>query len=86
MLILWGVSQFIRQLIQPKLVGDSVGMRPIPTLFLLYVGFRIGGVVGMIIAIPIGMITYNLYKAGLFDETKKSIKLLVEGINQFRKF
>ncbi len=86
LLILWGVSQFIRQLIQPKLVGDSVGMRPIPTLFLLYVGFRIGGVVGMIIAIPIGMITYNLYKAGLFDETKKSIKLLVEGINQFRKF
>ena len=81
-----GVSQIIRQLIQPKLVGDSVGMRPIPTLFLLYVGFRIGGVVGMIIAIPIGMITYNLYKAGLFDETKKSIKLLVEGINQFRKF
>lgn len=63
-----------------------MGMRPIPTLFLLYVGFRIGGVVGMIIAIPIGMITYNLYKAGLFDETKKSIKLLVEGINQFRKF
>lgn len=85
LLVLWGISQFVRQLIQPKLVGDSVGMRPIPTLFLLYVGFRIRGVVGMIIAIPIGMITYNLYKAGLFDETKKSINLLVGGINRFRK-
>ncbi len=85
LLVLWGISQFVRQLIQPKLVGDSVGMRPFPTLFLLYVGFRIRGVVGMIIAIPIGMITYNLYKAGLFDETKKSINLLVGGINRFRK-
>lgn len=56
LLIIWGVGQLARQIIQPKIVGDSVGMPPLPTLILLYVGFKIAGVVGMIIAVPIGLI------------------------------
>ena len=48
LLLIWGVGQLARQLIQPKIVGDSVGLSPIPTLFLLYIGFKAGGVIGMI--------------------------------------
>lgn len=40
LLLLWGVSQLVRQIIQPKIVGDSVGMPPIPTLFYSISGIR----------------------------------------------
>ncbi len=86
MMIVWGLSQLIRQLVQPKLVGDSIGMPAIPTLILLYVGFRIKGAFGLIVAVPIGMIAYNLYKAGLFSNFIYSTKMLLEDFRKMRIF
>lgn len=85
LLIIWGVGQLARQLIQPKIVGDSVGVPPIPTLFLLYIGYQFGGVFGMIVAVPIGLIVITMYKEGAFDTTKNSVLILISGINKFRK-
>ena len=84
LLIIWGVGQLFRQLIQPKIVGDSVGLSPIPTLFLLYLGYRMGGVGGMIFAVPIGIILLNMYEEGVFDTTIKSIQILYSGASNFR--
>ena len=85
LLIIWGVGQLARQIIQPKIVGDSMGVPSIPTLLLLYVGYKLSGVIGMIIAIPLGLIIYTMYEEGVFDTTKNSIRILVSGINRFRK-
>lgn len=85
-LVIWAISQLVRQLIQPKLVGDSVGLEPIPTLLFLYVGFRVGGPFGMIIAVPVGMILINLYKAGVFSNFVYSIQLLVRDIARIRVY
>lgn len=85
LLIIWGVGQLARQLIQPKIVGDSIGVAPIPTLFLLYIGYRLGGVVGMIVAVPLGLIVYTMYEEGAFDTTRNSILILVNGLNHFRR-
>ena len=85
LLILYGVTQLVRQLIQPKLVGDSMGIRPLPTLAFLYIGYRIGSVLGMIFAVPVGMIIINLYKAGAFDYILDDVKILVGGIMNLRK-
>lgn len=85
LLLLWGISQLVRQVIQPKIVGDSVGMAPIPTLFLLYIGYMTGGVLGMIVAVPAGLIIWTLYQSGNLDTTKNSILILSSGINHFRK-
>ncbi len=85
LIIIWGVSQLIRQLIQPKLVGDSIGLEPIPTLFLLYIGFRFGGALGLIVAVPIGMIILSLYRAGMFSNFVKSVKILIHDASAFRK-
>ena len=84
LVILYAVTQLVRQLIQPKLVGDSMGLRPLLTLFLLYTGYKIGGVFGMIFAVPIGLIAINLYKAGAFDYILDDIKILAEGILSLR--
>ena len=86
LLIVWAIGQAIRQFIQPKLVGDSIGLSPIPTLFLLYIGFRVGGPLGLIIAVPIGMVIINLYKAGVFSNFKYSMILLFRGIENMRRF
>ena len=85
LLIIWGVGQLARQIIQPKIVGDSIGVPPIPTLILLYVGYKFGGVIGMILAVPIGLLLYTLYQEGAFETTSNSLGLLITGINQFRK-
>lgn len=85
LLIIWGVGQLVRQLIQPKIMGDSMGMPPLPTLFLLYIGYRFGGVLGMIVAIPIGIIVVTLYREGAFATTQNSVRILVAGLNRFRR-
>lgn len=85
LLIIWGVGQLVRQVIQPKIVGDSLGMPPLPTLILLYVGYRLSGVIGMIVAVPIGLIVVNMYEEGAFETTKNSIRILVAGLNRFRR-
>jgi sporulation integral membrane protein YtvI len=85
LLIIWGVGQLARQIIQPKIVGDSVGLAPMPTIILLFVGYRVAGVVGMILAVPIGIIVLNLYEEGVFDTTINSLKILYALISNFRK-
>ena len=67
LLVIWGVGQLARQLIQPKIVGDSIGVPPLPTLFLLYAGYKISGVIGMIIAVRLGLLVYSFYHLALQD-------------------
>lgn len=84
LLVLYGVTQLVRQLIQPKLVGDSMGVSPLCTLFLLYLGYRLGSVLGLIFSVPIGVIIINLYKAGAFDYILEDAEILVEGVLSLR--
>lgn len=84
-LVIWGAGQLFRQLIQPKIMGDSIGMEPIPTLFLLFIGYRLAGVGGMLVAVPVGIIVVNMNEAGFFDTPKYSLRMLVRNINHFRQ-
>ena len=56
LIIIYLVSQLVRQLIQPKIVGDTIGLNPLVTLFCMFIGYKVGGILAMIIAVPIGMI------------------------------
>ena len=72
-------------LLQPKLVADSVGLNPLVTLILLYIGYRVSSVIGMIVAVPIGMVIINMCQAGAFDYIFDDVKILVEGILGLRE-
>lgn len=85
LMVIYGLCQLVRQLIQPKIMGDSIGMEPIPTLILLFIGYKLGGVIGMILAVPIGIIVVNMNEAGFFDTPKLSVKLLFRNLNRYRK-
>ena len=84
--VMYLVCQLIKQILQPKMVGDSVGINPLAALFYMFIGYKFAGVVGMIIGIPVGMIVVSLYQAGLFDQLIKGFKIIVHDINEFRKY
>ncbi|MDO4720701.1 MAG: sporulation integral membrane protein YtvI [Peptostreptococcaceae bacterium] len=79
------ISQLVRQLIQPKILGDTIGLSPLKTLFFLFVGFRLGGFLGMIFAVPIGMILIQLYQEGFFEPVKRTLWSIAEDIDRFRR-
>lgn len=85
MLLLYIVTLVVHQLVQPKLIGDTVGLDPFASLFFMYIGYRISSVVGMILAIPVGMILINLYEAGAFDTLVWCVREIVNDFNNFRK-
>ena len=85
MFALYAVTLVVHQLVQPKLVGDSVGMDPFAALFFMFVGYRISNVTGMILAIPAGMILINLWQAGAFDTLIWCVREIIKDFNEFRK-
>ena len=85
MIVLYVVSLLVHQLIQPKMIGSSVGMNTFATLFFMYIGYRFSGVIGMIIAIPVGMLLINFYKAGAFDTVLWCFQEIADDFNNFRK-
>ena len=86
LVIIYLISQVVKQLLQPKMVGDSIGISPLATLIFMYIGYRFYGVIGMIIGIPVGMVIVNLYRIGMFDRIIRGFKIIIHDINEFRKF
>ena len=80
LIVIYVTTQVVRQLLQPKMVGDSVGLNPLVTLLLLYIGYRMGGILWMILAVPIGMVLINMCQAGAFDYIFDDVRILVDGI------
>lgn len=86
LMIMYLICQIVKQILQPKMVGDSIGLNPLTTLIFMFIGYRFMNVFGMIIGIPIGMAAVSLCKLGLFDTLIKGVKIIVNDINEFRKF
>jgi predicted PurR-regulated permease PerM len=51
----------------------------------LFTGYRLAGVVGMLVAVPLGIIVVNMNEAGFFDTPKYSFKILVRNLNNYRR-
>lgn len=83
--VIYATTQIVRQLIQPKLVGDSVGLKPLPTLLFIYIGYKMGGFLWMILAVPIGMIIINMVEIGAFDYIINDVKILVDGVKKLKE-
>lgn len=63
-LALYGIITVIRQAAEPKILGSSVGMHPLATLFAMYIGLKLCGIWGLFL-FPIGaVILKNLNENG----------------------
>lgn len=86
LIIIYLVCLLLKQLLQPKIMGDSVGLSPLYALFCMFVGYRFSGILGMIIGIPIGMVLLSFYRAGFFDRILRGFRIIIHDINEFRKY
>ena len=76
----------MRQALEPKLIGDNIGTSPFETLVFMLVGYRLAGMLGLIVGIPVGMILVECYREGMFDDYIRGIKILARDINEYRKY
>ncbi|MDD3185824.1 MAG: AI-2E family transporter [Anaerostipes sp.] len=72
------VCLIVKQILQPKMMGDRMGISPLATIFLIYVGLKLGGLGGMLLALIVGIFVYNLYKLGIFDRKINFFRTRIE--------
>jgi sporulation integral membrane protein YtvI len=54
-----------RQFLEPKILGDNIGLHPLATIVALYAGLKLGGVTGMIMGPVILVFLAALYRTGI---------------------
>jgi sporulation integral membrane protein YtvI len=64
LLVLYAIVLVVRQIIEPKIVGDKLGLNPIVSLTAIYLGFKLFGVLGMIFMPITTQIVMTLHKNG----------------------
>jgi sporulation integral membrane protein YtvI len=64
MLILYIIITAVRQTIEPKIVGKQIGLHPIVTLLLMFVGAQLMGVLGLLLLPIIATIIKSLEEDG----------------------
>lgn len=65
--ILWIVWAIIKNLLEPKMISKQMGMHPIFTLIAMYTGFKIWGVLGLMLG-PIVLLILKRIFAELIDK------------------
>ncbi|MBQ9157684.1 MAG: sporulation integral membrane protein YtvI [Eubacterium sp.] len=76
LIILYIICLLGRQLLQPKIIGDSVGLDTLPTLVLIYTGYKLNGMKGIILALLVGIIFVTFLKLGMFDKKIERVNRL----------
>ena len=56
LLILTAVSTVVRQIAEPKILGKNLGIHPLLTLILMYVGYTLFGIVGLVFLPLLGVL------------------------------
>ncbi len=64
--ILYGLVVAQRQLIKPKILSSSIGISPLATLFAMFVGFKLIGVLGIILGPLTYIFVITLHETGIF--------------------
>lgn len=59
LLILFGTYELIRQFTEPRIVGKHLGVHPLVTLLLIYVGYSLFGFMGILI-VPLATVLINI--------------------------
>lgn len=67
LVVLFIVITIFRRIVEPKILGDSIGIGALPTLVGLYIGFKLMGVVGLFLGPIVIMIYKEMRKVGLLQ-------------------
>ncbi len=67
LLVVWIIISIVRQIIEPKIVGDTVGMHPLLTLFAMLFGNFVYGGVGILLVPIVLALFQNLHEHGIIS-------------------
>lgn len=81
LMVIWGIIVLYRRVMEPKIVGDQTGLSPILSLVSIYVGMRLGGVLGMIFGPILTLVVLNLTSMGLFHGVRLDLAAAAQDIS-----
>lgn len=56
-----------RNILQPRILSDNIGLSPLAMLIAIWIGYKLYGFIGMIIIPVFAMLLFKLYDVGVFD-------------------
>ena len=71
--VLYVIILIVHQLLEPKIVSENLGIHPIFTLIAMYTGFKISGVIGLLIGPIVLIILQNVFETMIDNGIVKSI-------------
>ena len=72
--VIYGIITITRQVLQPKILGDQMGAHPLASLMSIFIGFRVFGLLGLIIGPSLLMIFIAIRERGEEQSTYVSDK------------
>ncbi len=67
LLILYGLVVVVRQVVEPRILAQNIGLHPLATLVALYVGLKALGVAGVILGPALLILIKSASRAGFFN-------------------
>lgn len=65
-----------RKVAEPKVMSNQTGLSTLVSLICIYIGMKMDGIFGMIVAPVVCLALRNLYQAGMFKNTLNDLRLL----------
>lgn len=65
LIILYLIVVLVRQLLEPKIVSNQLGLYPLVTLISVYVGLQVFGVIGLVLGPIVVLVLKNLHSIGI---------------------
>lgn len=81
LMAVWGVIVLFRRFAEPKVLGDQTGLSPILSLVGIYLGMKLGGVLGMVVGPLLLLVCINLAKLGIFRPVLDDLALAAGDIS-----
>ena len=81
LMAVWGVIVVFRRVAEPKVLGDQTGLSPILSLVGIYLGMRVGGVLGMVVGPLLLLVFVNLAKLGIFRPAMRDLSLAASDVS-----
>ena len=72
-IVMYAIILITRQFLEPRIVSNKIGIHPIFTLLAMYTGFRLIGVLGLVIGPIILIILKNVFSVSIENGIIKSI-------------
>lgn len=70
---IYAIILVVRQLVEPRIVSNKIGIHPIFTLIAMYTGFRAIGLLGLFVGPIVLIILKNIFSVSIENGIIKSI-------------